>query len=390
MEKHIFHVDVNSAFLSWNALWEIRQGMDRDLRTIPACVGGDPKSRRGIVLAKSSLAKACGVITGEPLYAALGKCPDLVVVPPQREEYKRASQALVEVLKTFTPRLEQFSVDECFLDMGPLSRPDAWQKAQAIRQRVHADLGFTVNVGIGLNRFCAKMASDFRKPNQCHSLYPEEIASKLHPLPIEDLYMVGPALAKKLRNINIKTIGDLARCDGRFIADRFGKWGRLVYGYSQGQGDDTISPQPAKAKGVGNSTTLPQDVTDRQEAKRIIAKLLETTVPRLKKTGDLAFTMTVHFTTADFTSKSKSRSLAQATDQYGEILSVCKELFDELWQGQPLRKIGVALSRLTDGQAVQLSLLDLADRQKQDRLDQVMEELQNRFGKDLLHRGKDT
>ena len=214
MRRLIYHVDVNSAFLSWESVRRLSRG-ESDLRTIPSAISGDPQKRHGVILAKSQPAKAYGVKTGEPLVSALQKCPQLVLAPPDHALYERMSAAFVAILREFAPVVEQVSVDECYLDMSGMERiyPDELQAAYLIRDTVRERLGFTVNVGVARNKLLAKMASDFEKPDRVHTLFDEEIPQKMWPLPVRELYSVGRATADKLQRQGIKTIGVLASLD---------------------------------------------------------------------------------------------------------------------------------------------------------------------------------
>nr|MCR5602510.1 DNA polymerase IV [Lachnospiraceae bacterium] len=211
MDRLIFHVDVNSAFLSWEATRRVKNGGE-DLRVIPSCVGGLPDSRRSVVVAKSIPAKKYGIITGEPVSIALKKCPGLVVVQSDFRLYKACSKAFKNICREYAPAVEEFSIDECFMDMSgtKLIYPDPIAIAYELKDRIKNELGFTVNVGIGSNKLCSKMASDFEKPDKVHTLFPEEISEKMWPLPVGDLLFVGNSTALKLNEIGIKTIGELA------------------------------------------------------------------------------------------------------------------------------------------------------------------------------------
>lgn len=225
-ERIVFHVDANSAFLSWSAAHKVLVlHEETDLREVPSVVAGDKESRRGIILAKSTPAKKYGIQTGEPLFKALEKCPDLVVIPPDYELYVQASRAFVKMLRQFSPIVEQYSIDEAWVDMTGTQR--LWGSprlaAEQMRRRILEELGFTVNIGISSNKLLAKMAGDFEKPNKVHTLFPEEMESKFWPLPVRDLFLVGAATEQKLKRMGIYTIGDLAQADVRILKKRLGK-----------------------------------------------------------------------------------------------------------------------------------------------------------------------
>ena len=219
MQRQILHVDVNNAFLSWTALYKLNKGETVDIRTIPAVIGGDETRRAGIVLAKSQLAKSCGVVTGETLYQARLKCPNLEVFPPIFPVYKEYSNMLYNLLLEYTDKIERFSIDECFLDYGKVKKMygDEVIFANKLKNEIYKTLGFTVNIGIANNKLCAKMASDFSKPNKIHTLYDYEIKEKMWPLPVENLYGIGKKSTEKLSNLNIKTIKDLATCNKEIL-----------------------------------------------------------------------------------------------------------------------------------------------------------------------------
>lgn len=212
MERLIFHVDVNSAFLSWEATRRVKQGLP-DLREIPSCIGGDPRKRTGIVVAKSIPAKKYGIQTGEPMAMAFRKCPELISVPADFELYDKYSRSFKSICASYAPVMESFSIDEVFLDMTGTSLiyPDPVAAAHELKGKIHRELGFTVNVGISTNKLLAKMASDFQKPDRVHTLFPDEIPEKMWPLPIRNLLFLGKASEQKLLNQGIRTIGDLAR-----------------------------------------------------------------------------------------------------------------------------------------------------------------------------------
>lgn len=229
MGKVIFHVDVNSAFLSWEAVHRIHHlGATVDLRDEVSAVGGDMAMRHGIILAKSIPAKRYKIQTGESITEALQKCPHLKLVPPHYDLYKRCSRALMDVLRQYSDCVEQYSMDEAFLDMSgtELLWGPAEQTADRIRRQIKEELRFTVNIGISENKLLAKMASDFRKPDRVHTLWKEEIREKMWPLPVSDLFFVGRATSRKLHNMGIYTIGDLASADPSMLKGHLKKGDR--------------------------------------------------------------------------------------------------------------------------------------------------------------------
>ena len=287
-ERVIFHVDANSAFLSWSAAYRklVLQG-ETDLREIPSVVAGDKKSRHSIIMAKATPAKKYGIQTGEPLFQALEKCPELVVIPPDYSLYVQASRSFVQMLRQFSPVVEQYSIDEAWVDMTGTER--LWGSprlaAEQMRRRIHEELGFTVNIGISSNKLLAKMAGDFEKPNKVHTLFPEEMAVKFWPLPVRDLFLVGAATERKLKFMGIYTIGDLAKADVKVLKKRLGKHGETIWHFANGRNADAVTPEPAENKGYGNSTTTARDVTSREDAEQVFLSLCETVAMRMRRDG---------------------------------------------------------------------------------------------------------
>lgn len=251
MERLILHIDVNNAFLSWTAVERLKSGEELDIRTIPALIGGNEKERKGVVLAKSQLAKQFGIKTGEPLYFARKKCPEVQVFPCDFEVYKKYSKAMIEIFKQYTEKIEQFSIDECFLDMTYflLKNETIEQKAQQISKNIKEKLGFTVNIGIAHNKLLAKMASDFEKPDKIHTLYEEEIPKKMWPLPVSELLMVGRKSIPKLEKMGIKTIGDLAKTDEKILIRKFRKTWKTDMGICKWNRCITSRRENRKTKG---------------------------------------------------------------------------------------------------------------------------------------------
>ncbi len=359
----IFHIDVNSAYLSWSAIERLKTDPTLDLRTIPAIIGGDEKSRHGIVLAKSISAKKFGIRTGEPVAAALRKYPFLHIEPPSHSLYHRRSRELMDLLHTYTSDIEQVSIDECYLDFTPISHrfPSPQKAARSIADRVRNELGFTVNIGIAPNKLLAKMASDFEKPDRVHTLFPEEIPQKMWPLPVGELFMVGHSSADRLIQLGIRTIGELARTDPDFLQTHFKSHGKTMWEYANGIDDSPLDPDDHEAKGIGNSTTLASDVLAAEEAHRILLSLAEQVAYRLRRAHQLAQTVTVEIKYSDFRSCSRQTQLDTPAATSGILYEYACRLFDALWNGNPVRLLGIRTSRLLpEDTPIQLSLFDAA------------------------------
>ena len=395
MKRIVFHIDVNSAFLSWEASRRVSEGKE-DLRLIPSCIGGNPEKRTSIVLAKSIPAKKYNINTGEPISMALRKCPDLVIAPPDFSLYDKCSKAFIDVCKNYTPVVEQFSVDECFLDMTGMERiyPDPIKVAYEIKERIKSELGFTVNVGIGNNKLCAKMASDFEKPDRVHTLFENEVSQKMWKLPVRDLISVGRTTAEKLEKAYVKTIGDLAQMPLQRVQTIVGKkLGEQLYNYSKGIDDSQVIGTPQNPKGYSAETSFENNIVTREQAHRVLLDTTDSVAFRVRNDKAKAYCVAVNIRTIDFKNKSHQRHLEFATDITTEIFNVAKVLFDELWDGYtPIRLIGVSLTDITRESSEQLSLFSAeADNKDRERkIDKTVDNLRNRFGTTIISRGMTT
>lgn len=388
-ERLIFHVDVNSAFLSWESVRRIKEGLP-DLRDIPACIGGDPTKRTGIVVAKSIPAKKCGVQTGEPVAMALRKCPNMVIVPSDFDLYVRCSRAFKKICASYTPVMESFSIDEVFLDMTGTSLlyPDPIAAAHEIKDRIYEELGFTVNIGISTNKLLAKMASDFEKPNKVHTLFPEEIPEKMWPLPVRELLFLGKASEKKLIEAGIRIIGDLAHAREADIQTLIGKKnGHQLYQYARGIDDSTVKAQPDEAKGFSAETTFNEDIISIEQVNPILLAQCDIVAARMRRKKKKCTSVSVTFRTLEFRNRSHQTKLPNATDVTDEIYRCAKQLFRESWKGEPLRLIGVAVTGLTEDDFEQLSLFeDPEKKEKSRKLDAALDAIRQKYGNDKVTR----
>ena len=389
MERLIFHIDVNSAFLSWEAARRVKEGLP-DLREIPSAVGGDPKTRTGIVVAKSIPAKKYGIQTGEPVSMALRKCPELVVVPSDFSLYTKNSQAFKAICKSYAPAMESFSIDEVFLDMTGTSLiyPDPIAVAYEIKDKIYGELGFTVNVGISVNKLLAKMASDFEKPNKVHTLFPSEIPSKMWPLPIRELLFLGKASEKKLIDFGIHTIGELAREKESNIQALLGeKMGHQLYQYARGIDNSPVLEIPEESKGFSVEKTFNDDIVSLEQVQPILLEQCDILAARMRRKGKKCTCISVTFRTLDFKNRSHQTKLPNATDMTDEIYANARTLFREFWKGQPLRLVGVALTGLTDDGFEQMSLFeDTKKKEQRQKLDAALDSIRIKFGNDKITR----
>ena len=389
MNKVIFHIDVNSAFLSWEAVFRLHHlGGKLDLRNIPSAVGGDVTKRHGIILAKSIPAKKYKIQTGDPVTDALRKCPNLTLVPPNYNLYQKSSTAFVNILKEYSPTVEQYSIDECFVDMSGTESlwGDSVDVANIIRERIYKELGFTVNIGISENKVLAKMASDFTKPNKTHTLWLSEIQEKMWSLSVSDLFFVGRATTKKLYRLGIRTIGELAQTDLSIIKSHFGKYGEVIWSFANGIDFSTVEPAPPPQKGYGNSTTISFDVADRKTAHLVLLSLAETVSARLRADEVRAGVLAVGIRDYDFRYYSHQFTLNSPTNITTEIFEIACHVFDQAWDGIPIRHLGIHMSHVTSDCTRQLSLFDRINCEKLEQLDKAVDDIRKRFGIDAIKR----
>ncbi len=388
MEKQILHIDVNNAFLSWTAVDMLKKGYKIDIREIPSIIGGDETKRSGIVLAKSMKAKEFGIRTAQTIYQARLKCPNIQVFQSDFKVYREYSDKLYNLLLQYTDKIERFSIDECFLDMTEYLMKDTLiNKAKEISKRVREELGFTVNIGVANNKLLAKMASDFTKPNRIHTLYKDEIPKKMWILPISELFMLGKRTVPKLYNMQIKTIGDLARSDKEILNKKFGKHGIQMWEYANGIDNSEVKYIKEKPKGIGNSITLPRNISDIQELEKILLALTEQVTYRLRRYDLLAKTVSVQLRTKEFEDTSHQGKLVTATSGTKEIYNKAKELLEQMYKkGIQIRLIGVRVDNLIEKDEYQISLFDSKQNGKQEKLDKVVDELKLKYGYNLITR----
>lgn len=390
MNKIIFHIDINSAFLSWEATYRLKiLGEKIDYREVPSIVGGSEKTRHGIVLAKSIPAKKYGIQTGEPVRDAINKCPGLYVLPPRYDLYEQSSRAFMQILREYAPNIEQYSIDEAYCDMtgtqylygSPVTA------AHLIKDHIYRELGFSANVGVSSNKLLAKMASDFKKPNMVHTLFPEEIESKLWGLPVSDLFYVGKATTRKLAKLGIYTIGELANTDVRILRNHLHKHGEMIHNFANGRDVSIVDTELHINKGYGNSTTIPYDVNNARTAKLVLLSLCETVCARLRADEMKASVVAVTICDYEFNYLSHQSNLFTATNITNEIYKACCRLFDEVWDGTPIRKLGVLTSKVKkDDDTHQLDLFTMNDYERYSKLDKAVDAIRNRYGDTAIMR----
>lgn len=388
-EQIWYHVDVNSAFLSWTAAHRLHiLGEDQDIREIPSAIGGSEKDRHGIVLAKSAPAKAFKIKTGESLFEARRKCPELLIVPPDYGLYVSCSKALIALLSKYSGQIHQYSIDEAFVEMGGsaglFGNPVVF--AQQLRQEIKDTLGFTVNIGVSSSKLLAKMASELRKPDQVHTLFPEEIPKKMWGLPVQDLFMVGRATTKKLAALGIHTIGELAGTPPEILRAHLKKHGEMIWQFANGEDFSPFLQPLEENKGYGNSVTIPCDVADRDMAKQVLLSLTETVCARMRVDGMKAACVGFSLTDTDFCRFSHQAGMISATATTEEVYQAVCRLFDAEWDGAPIRQLGVFAGKVTRDTAYQYNLFDLDRYDRFSKLDAAIDQIRAKYGEDAVMR----
>ena len=388
-ERVVFHIDVNNAFLSWSAVYLLKNGFEKDIRTIPSIIGGDEKTRRGIVLAKSPIAKKYGIITAETIYSAKKKCPNLEIYPPNFKWYYEKSRELMNYLQQYSPIQEQLSVDECFLDMSGMDYiyKDLIKLAYKIKDEIKEKFGYTVNIGIANNKLCAKMASDFEKPDKVHTLFKDEIVTKLWPLDVGDLFMCGKSTKEELNKMNIYTIKDLARTDKKVLERHFKSQGKYLYEASRGIDNSKVEERTSKNQSISITETLPYNYSDREKLREILFRQVEEVTRELRGKKLYTKTVGVIFKNEFFTTYSAQSSFNTPTNNTKEILKKVYDVFEENYKEDEIRLIGVRLANLTDTKQEQVTLFSLEETkedEKQDNIQKTMDAINNKFGKSII------
>lgn len=387
-ERLIFHIDVNNAFLSWTAVLLLKQGYKQDIRTIPAIIAGSESERRGIVVAKSPVAKKMGIKTAETIYQAKKKCPNLQIFPPNHRWYYQESKKLFEYLSQYSPLLEKFSIDECFLDMTGTNYlyKDYYQLAIKIKEEIKEKFGFTVNIGIGNNKLCAKMASDFEKPDKVHTLLKNEIEEKLWPLDVGNLFMVGKRTKEELNKLNIYTVKDLAFANEKVLEKKFKNQAKYLKEAARGLDNTPVEPRSSKTTSISTTETLKYDYTDEEKLKDILFRQTEDVTRELRKQKQYAKTAAVIFKNNEFKNYSAQAKLPYPTNSTKEIYKLVVEIFNKNYKKGPIRLIGVRLSDLSETKERQLTLFEEQDKdqEKEEEIQRTIDDINQKFGKSIV------
>ena len=392
MDRIILHVDVNNAYLSWTAVWMLRNGYKKDIRERYAIIGGDESERRGIVLAKSNPCKKKGVQTAEYIGSARRKCPYLEVYKPNFKIYKYFSDKMFEYLCTYTDIIERYSIDECFLDYTSSVNlfGDPVKLAYKIKDDIYNKFGFTVNVGVGNNKLLAKMASDFEKPNKVHTLFSNEVKDKMFNLPVSDLFMIGKASSKKLLEMNIKTIGDLATYPEDKLISKFKSMGKLMHEYANGIDNSPVYNEREEVKSISSSTVLPYNYKDKKMINNVIMGLSMEIGRKLRYNKMYADTIGVWLKYNYFNKLSKQEKLDNSISTDNEIYENAIRIFDNIWNGDDgIRSICVFISGLSHTKKKQLSIFDINKdavlEENDEKIEDIIDNIRNKYGKKSIN-----
>ena len=391
MNRIILHIDVNNAYLSWSAVYMLKNGYKEDIRYKYAIIGGDESLRRGIVLAKSLPCKKKGVITGESIYNARRKCPYLDVYKPNFDIYRKYSDLMYNYLCTYSNIIERYSIDECFLDYTDSYKlfGDPVKIAYKIKNDIKKNLGFTVNVGVGNNKLLAKMASDFSKPDKVHTLFLNEIENKMWPLDVADLFMIGRSSTKKLKELNINTIYDLAHTDIDFLVRHFKSMGKMMWEYANGIDNSLVEYKKRDAKSISNSTVLPYNYANKVDIYKVLKMLSMDIGRKLRDKKLYAYKVGIWIKYADFIKVSKQIKLKNCINTDDDIYKTATSLFDLLWNGEKVRALCVDISDFTSHNEIQLDIFNSSDNKimwKRDdkKLQSVVDSIRNKYGNNAI------
>ena len=378
MDRIILHSDCNSFYASVECLHR------PEIRNKPVAVGGDVEQRHGIILAKNELAKRYQIKTGEALWQAKQKCPDLVIVPPRFELYKQFSRLCHEIYLDYTDQVEPFGLDECWLDVTAAGA-DGVNIAHEIRERIKYELGITVSIGVSYNKIFAKLGSDYKKPDAVTEISRANFKEIAWPLPAGDLLYVGGATRRKLESYCKRTIGDLANTPEKTLKGWFGKWGSVLYCFANGYDLTPVSRYTDQqiVKSIGNSTTTPRDLVDNEDVKIILYVLADSVARRLREHGCKGRTISISVRDNQLSSFTRQHTLSCYTNITAEIAQAGMELFVQHYHWQcPIRSIGINVSDLvSDAAPIQMDLYgDGQEQLRREKLDTAVDGLKRRFG----------
>lgn len=392
MERIVLHIDVNSAFLSWSALKLLEEGYKKDIRNEIAVIAGDPNKRHGVIVAASLPAKKIGIKPPVNLFEARKLCKNLIVIKPDYKYYKMKSDSMMNFIKKLFPDFQQYSIDECFVEYTSMKRiyGDEVKFAYKLKDEIYKRFGFTVNIGIGNNKVCAKMASDFEKPFKVHTLYQNEFKEKMYKKDISELFMSGKASCKKLRELNINTIEELANSDVNMLTRHLKSMGKLLYEYANGIDDSKVENQYDDRKGIGFSRTLEEDTIDKEKIFKYLKMFSDSISNELKRRNLYANTLIITIRNNEFKTNNHQKKYTNSFYKNNDIYEKSKDLFLELWDKQNVRLIGLRVTDFSSTNNVQLSMFDKKNENaKLYELEKIVDNINNKLGNSYIKIGTD-
>ncbi|MBO5998868.1 MAG: DNA polymerase IV [Lachnospiraceae bacterium] len=388
MDRTILHSDCNCFYASVEMLHQPK------LWDIPMAVGGDPEARHGIILTANYIAKRRGVKTGMALWQARQVCPEITFVPPRMDLYIKFSRMIREIYSEYTDLVEPFGLDEAWLDTSESCgvKGDGMRIAKEISGRIKKEIGITVSIGVSWNKIYAKLGSDYKKPDAITEFSRQNYREKAFPLPAGDLLYVGRATKRKLYNLGIMTIGELAQTDPALLQKVFGKVGLMLYAFAAGLDETPVSAEHTEApiKSIGNSTTTPRDLTTDEDVKLVLYLLSESVAKRCRENGFAGQVIEIYVRDNELYSVGRQRKIAVPTNISHEIEAVAMELFHEVYHWhRPIRSIGVRVADLKpENIPWQISLFQSpAQREKLLAADRAADDIRRRFGFNAVQRG---
>ncbi|MCF6137799.1 DNA polymerase IV [Pseudalkalibacillus berkeleyi] len=381
----ILHIDMNSFYAS------VESALNPELRGKPLAIAGNVEERRGIVVTSSYEARAKGVKTTMPVWEAKKYCPELIVMPPSFDKYRKASQEMFDLLFEYTDLVEPISIDEGFMDITDIGmKSSPVQIAKEIQQRLHKEQHLPCSIGIAPNKFLAKMASDMKKPLGITILRKRELPEKLWPLPIEEMHGVGKKTMQKFHQIKVYTIGDLAEKDEKVVKLHLGRNGEKLWQRSRGIDDRDVDPDAASEfKSVGTSTTLPQNLLRIEQASNVLRDLSESLEQRLKRKNVMGYTIQLTIRYADRKTITRSHTLMNPVYKKEDILTVAHQLFKDHWNEEPVRLLGIAATQVIEKEnaTLQLDLFSYKEHRKDERLFDTLNDIHKRYGNRSIRKG---
>ncbi|GIW49083.1 MAG: DNA polymerase IV [Caloramator sp.] len=376
--RNILHVDLNAFYAS------VEQAEDKNLQGKPVAVAGDKEKRTGIILTASYEARRYGVKTGMTIGDALKLCRDLILVKPNFKRYVEYSNRVMDILRSFTPDVEVFSIDEAWLDVSGCEGlfGDGVEIANLIRKKIREELGITASVGVSYCKLMAKMASDLKKPDATSIIDEKDVPNIIWPMPVEELFGVGRRMKSRLNELGIFTIGDLANTPLSLLTNNFGKVGRYYWNYANGIDFSKVESSYDCIKGVGNSITTPKDLVDVKEISEIFMVLAESVGMRLRRMGFEGNVVEVVFRKSSFETIVRRHKVSQYIDTTVDIHSEALNLFLKNWDRSKIRLLGIRVTGLREKQKFeQISLFEDETKKKREKLDMCLDTIREKYGK---------